>query len=148
MYANRQSPWVEAYGQRNLGRVQVIDDIGAFVHKEPTRLVAVGEEDEVDRLSVSLSTSFDSRLNIIRSLPRLCEILHPESGKHRALAWLCRRLGVRQKQTAAFANGQEDISMLRWGGTGGGRRRRGLRGPGGRRPGCRAHAGGRRRPGA
>ena len=118
VYANRQSPWVEAYSQRNLGRVQVIDDIGALVHKEPTRLVAVGEEDEVDRLSVTLSASFDSRLNIIRSLPRLCEILHPETGKHRALARLCRHLGVPQRETVVFANGHEDARMVRWAGLG------------------------------
>ena len=118
VYANRLSPWVEAYNERQLGRVQVIDDIGTLVPKEPTRLVAVGEDDEVDRLSVSLSATFDSRLNIIRSLPRLCEILHPETGKHRALARLCRHLGVPQRETVVFANGHEDARMVRWAGLG------------------------------
>ena len=118
VYANRLSPWVEGYKQRQGGRVDVTDDLAAVASKEPTRLVAVGDEGEIDRLSQSLRGSFDSRLHIIRSLPQLCEILHPQSGKQKALAWLCRHLGVRQDQTAAFANGHEDIEMLRWAGLG------------------------------
>ena len=65
-----------------------------------------------------LSATLDSQLHVTRSLPYFCEILHPEAGKHRALAWLCRHLGIRQDETVAFGNAYEDIGMLRWAGLG------------------------------
>ena len=57
-------------------------------------------------------------LYVTRSLPHFCEILHPEGGKDRALAWLCRRLGVQRGETVAFGNGYNDVRMLRWAGLG------------------------------
>ena len=118
VYANTLTPWVEAYAERNKGRVHVVSDLNAIAGKEPTRLVAVGDEDEIYRLEVRLKAAFDSRLHITRSLPYFCEILHREAGKHRALAWLCRRLGVPQERTVAFGNAHEDVEMLRWAGLG------------------------------
>ena len=118
VYANKHTDWVEGYKQRQQGRVDVVDDLRPIAAEELTRLVAVGEEEQVRGLSGRLSASFDSRLNIIHSLPQFCEILHPESGKQRALAWLCEHLGVPQDQTVAFANGYEDAEMVRWAGLG------------------------------
>ena len=61
---------------------------------------------------------FDSQLYITRSLPYYCEILHPEGGKDKALAWLCASLGIDQKETIAFGNGYNDVEMLKWVGLG------------------------------
>jgi hydroxymethylpyrimidine pyrophosphatase-like HAD family hydrolase len=55
---------------------------------------------------------------VTRSLPHFCEILHPEGGKHRALAWLCGRLGIEEHETIAFGDGYNDVDMLRWAGLG------------------------------
>ncbi len=118
VYVNMRTPWVEAYAERNQGRVHVVPDLVALVDKRPTRLVAVGEGDGIHELYSHLSATLDSQLHVTRSLPYFCEILHPEAGKHRALAWLCRHLGIRQDETVAFGNAYEDIGMLRWAGLG------------------------------
>ncbi len=118
VYANVSTPWVEAYGQRNRGQIRVVDDLGDVACKGLTRLVAVGDEDDIRELELRLTAHFDSQLQITHSLPNLCEILHPETGKDKALAWLCQHLGVGREQTAAFGNGTEDIPMLRWAGVG------------------------------
>ena len=53
-----------------------------------------------------------------RSLPTLCEILHPDGGKRSGLQWLADHLGIRREQTVACGNSYEDVEMLRWAGFG------------------------------
>ena len=118
VYVNMLTPWVEAYAERNQGWVHVVPDLNALAAKKPTRLVAAGDEDDIHALHLQLKAALDSQLSIIRSLPHFCEILHPDSGKQKALAWLCRHLGIRQDETVAFGNAYDDVEMLRWVGLG------------------------------
>jgi Cof subfamily protein (haloacid dehalogenase superfamily) len=116
VYVNTLTPWVEGYAERNQGRVHVADDLTVLAEKGPTRLLAVGEEDDVRRLQLDLMRSFGSELHVTRSLPHFCEILHPDAGKHKALEWLCGHLGLSREQTIAFGNGYNDVHMLDWAG--------------------------------
>ena len=116
VYVDRLTPWVEGYGERNRGMVHVVDALRELAPRELTRLVVVGGEDEVRDLELRLKASFGPSLHITRSLPHFCEILHPGAGKHNALAWLCRHLGISQRDTVAFGNGYNDVHMLAWAG--------------------------------
>ena len=118
IYANKLTPWVEAYGERNGESVHVVEDIGPLAGKRLTRLAVVGEEDEVDGLLPRLKAGLDSQLYVTRTLPHLCEILHPEAGKHNGLAWLRRHLVVPAEESIAIANGIEDVQMVREAGLG------------------------------
>lgn len=55
---------------------------------------------------------------ITTSVPQLIEISNAESGKHRGLQFLTKYLGLRQQETAAFGNADNDAEMLAWAGTG------------------------------
>jgi hydroxymethylpyrimidine pyrophosphatase-like HAD family hydrolase len=55
---------------------------------------------------------------VTRSLPQFCEILHPKSGKDKALEQFCKRLSIGPEQVVAFGNGYNDVHMLRWAGLG------------------------------
>lgn len=55
---------------------------------------------------------------ITTSTDRLIEISHRDSGKHRGLQFLAERLGVDQRDTAAFGNHDNDAEMLAWAGAG------------------------------
>ena len=118
VYANTFTPWVEAYSERNRNEVEVTTDLRQLAGEGITRLLAVGADDDVDALAIRLTAEFDSRLQITRSLPFFCKILHPDAGKHKALEWLSRHLGVPQDQTVAIGNGPDDAEMLRWAGLG------------------------------
>jgi HAD superfamily hydrolase (TIGR01484 family) len=96
----------------------VVGDLKEFAANELTRLVVVGDEQEIQRLETELKSEFNSRLYVTRSLPHFCEILHPQAGKDRALAWISEYLGVRQDETVAFGNGYNDVQMLEWAGLG------------------------------
>ena len=118
VYVEKLTPWVEGYRQRTQRPVRIVADLRELAPARLTRLVAVGGEEDIYELSLRLKTSFDARIHVTRSLPYFCEILHPQGGKHRALAWLCRHLGVRREKTVAFGNGYDDDRMLRWAGLG------------------------------
>ena len=118
VYSNMLTPWVEAYSQRNKGGVCVVPDLRTLASKEPTRLAVLGDESEIGELDARLKAALDGELYVTRSLPTLCEILHPNGGKHRAMAWLCRYLGIPREQTIACGNSHEDAEMLRWAGLG------------------------------
>ena len=118
VYANILTPWVKGYSDRNRGLVEVAPDLRELADRGLTRLVVVGEDDDIRGLDERLRGEFDSRLHITRSLPSFCEILHPDGGKHKALEWLCQQLGVGQDETVAFGNSYNDVHMLGWAGLG------------------------------
>ena len=118
VYVKEMTPWSEAYAQRNGTDVSAVGDLTSVAGRGLTRLVVVGDEEEIRLLESALIPRIGSRLYVTRSLPHFCEILHPEGGKDRALAWLCRRLGVQRGETVAFGNGYNDVRMLRWAGLG------------------------------
>ena len=114
VYISEMTPGLEAYGERNRVIVNTVGDLSALADRGLTRLVVAGGEDEIERLEAHLKARFDSSLYVTRSLPRFCEILHPEGGKDKALAWLCDYLGVTREETIAFGNGYNDVQMLQW----------------------------------
>ena len=118
VYVDKLTPWAKDYVRRNRGRAQVVPDLRPLAARELTRLTAVGQGEKMDGLVLRLKRSLDSRLNIVRSLPHFCEILHPDTGKHKALSWLSHHLAIRREEAIAFGNGPEDAEMLRWAGLG------------------------------
>jgi Cof subfamily protein (haloacid dehalogenase superfamily) len=118
VYVGQSTERIESYGARNEVGVHVVDDLKSLADKMLTRLVVVGNEDEIQRLEAEMKAHFDTRLHITRSLPHFCEILHPDGGKHKALEWMCNHLGIRQEETIAFGNGYNDVHMLGWAGLG------------------------------
>ena len=118
VYVERLSEWIEAYVERNHVGVNVVDDLRSLGEEGVTRLIVGGEDDAVGETTAKLKRTFNSRLQITRSLPYFCEVLHPETGKDLALQRLCKMLGVRREDTVAFGNGDEDAAMVAWAGLG------------------------------
>ena len=118
VYVDRLSEWTEAYVERNHVRVHLVDDLRSLGEEGVTRLIVGGDEDAVGEVTATLKWIFDSRLQITRSLPYFCEVLHPDTGKDLALQRLCKILGVRREDTVSFGNGDEDAAMIVWAGLG------------------------------
>ena len=118
VYVSEMTSWVEGYAERNEVVVNLVDNLRDFAVNEFTRLVVVGDEEKIQSLETDMNAKFESRLHVTRSLPHFCEILHPDGGKDKALAWLCDYLGIRQNEAIAFGNGYNDVHMLEWAGLG------------------------------
>jgi len=118
VYVSELTEWSAPYGDRQEVRMHEVGNLASIAHMRPTRLVAVGEHQRIEDLETDLITHFGDGLHVTRSLPHFCEILHPDGGKHRALAALGDRLGITAEQTLVFGNGYNDVHMLEWAGMG------------------------------
>ena len=118
IYANIHTPWVEEYSGRNHRNITIVNDFSTLVSKKLIRLVAIGNKHEISSLEQYIKKEFENELRCTRSLENFCEIIHPDSGKDNALAWLSNHFGIPQHETIAFGNGYDDVQMICWAGLG------------------------------
>ena len=114
MYVDRMSEWAESYGRRTEIEVELVGDLREVADAGPTRIVAVGGDDDIAALERDLEPELSKKVLLMRSLSHFCEILHPEGGKESGLAWMCDYFGIQHSETIAFGNGYNDIQMLDW----------------------------------
>ena len=98
--------------------VNVFGDLRAWLARDPTKLVAVGDPDELSTLEAELKPHFAGRLFISKSLPYFLEFAHPNVSKGSGLAFVAERLGFRPEETVACGDGENDRELLDWAGFG------------------------------
>jgi len=103
-----------SYGNRNNLDIKYIDNLRDLALENPDRIVVLGDACKIQKLESHLQSKFKNYLYITRSLPYFCEILHPNSGKDKGLAWLCEKLKIKKSETIAFGNGYNDLQMIKW----------------------------------
>ena len=118
LYEARETPESDAYaGFQNL-TVHAVGDLLAWLPKAPTKLVIVGDPEELDRLARAMRARFDRRLYISKSLPHFLELAAPEVTKAAGLSFLAQRLGFSREKTVAFGDGENDVELIEWAGYG------------------------------
>ena len=118
MYVDRMSEWADSYGKRTEIDVKLVRNLREVAGEGLTRLVAVGDDADIEALERDIKPRLSLSVLVMRSLPHFCEILHPRGGKEDALGWMCKRFGIERSETIAFGNGYNDVQMLEWAGLG------------------------------
>ncbi|MYE54162.1 MAG: HAD family phosphatase [Chloroflexi bacterium] len=118
MYVDRMSQWAASYGQRTEIEVRLVSNLREVASEGLTRIVAVGDDADIEALERDIRPLLSMSVLVMRSLPYFCEILHPRGGKEDALGWMCERFGIARSETIAFGNGYNDVQMLEWAGLG------------------------------
>ena len=118
MYVDRMSEWAESYGTRTEIDVRLVSDLREVAGEGLTRIVAVGDDADIEALERDIKPPLSTDVLVMRSLPYFCEILHPRGGKEEALGWMCEHFGISRSETIAFGNGYNDVQMLEWAGLG------------------------------
>ena len=96
--------------------VHAVGDLRAWLHADPTKLVAVGDPAALDELEARLEPRFRGKLYISKSLPYFLELAHPEVSKGAGLEFVAERLGFRPEETVACGDGENDRELLDWAG--------------------------------
>ncbi len=94
--------------------VNAVGDLRAWLASPPTKLVAVGDPEELDALEAELKPRFAGRLFISKSLPYFLEFAHPDVSKGSGLAFVAERLGFAAAETVACGDGENDRELLDW----------------------------------
>ena len=118
LYVAEVNEWVTAYAGFQQLVPHPVGDLRAWLATEPTKLVCVGESDELDGLELRLRARFGERLYVTKSLPYFLELAAPGVTKAAGLAFLGERLGFSAGRTIAFGDGENDVELLEWAGYG------------------------------
>ncbi len=94
--------------------VHAVGDLRAWLRRDPTKLVAVGDPDALSVLEAELKPRFAGRLFVSKSLPDFLEFAHPDVSKGSGLAFVAARLGFAQAETVACGDGENDRELLDW----------------------------------
>jgi Cof subfamily protein (haloacid dehalogenase superfamily) len=114
LYVAEHTAASEAYASFQHLEVHAVGDLLAWLKEPPTKLVAVGDPVELDRLGERMRVHFDGRLFIAKSLPYFLEFASPDVTKGSGLAFVAERLGFTAADTVAFGDGENDVELLEW----------------------------------
>ena len=98
--------------------VTEVGDLGTWLDRPPTKLVAIDDPARVAVLRDELRARFDGRLFVTTSLPYFLELGHPDVSKATGVAFVAERLGFDAAATVAFGDGENDLELLDWAGFG------------------------------
>jgi len=114
VFVSKLTKEIISYGERNNVDIICIENLRDLSSKKPDRIIVLGKELKIQQLEMNLQHKLKTDLYVTRSLPYFCEILNPNSGKDKGLAWLCDKLNVKKSETIAFGNGYNDLQMIEW----------------------------------
>ncbi len=82
------------------------------------KLIAVGDEDKLDRMRAAIPDSYEKRFTIARTHPNFLEFMIKGCNKGATLSKLCSILNIGMENVASFGDAENDIEMVRDAGVG------------------------------
>ena len=118
LYVAEVTPEARRYADFQHLEIHAVGDLRAWLDRDPTKLVAVGDPLALDALEAELKPRFDGRLFISKSLPYFLEFAHPGVNKGSGLAFVADRERFGPEETVACGDGENDRELLDWAGFG------------------------------
>jgi Cof subfamily protein (haloacid dehalogenase superfamily) len=118
LYVAEVTPEAQRYADFQHLDIHAVGDLRAWLDRDPTKLVAVGDPDALDELEEELKPRFAGRLFISKSLPYFLEFAHPDVSKGSGLEFVAERVGFGPEETVACGDGENDRELLDWAGFG------------------------------
>ena len=118
LYVAEVTPEARAYADFQHIEIHAVGDLHAWLRRDPTKIVAVGDPDALDELEAVLKPRFRGLLFVAKSLPFFLEFAHPDVSKGAGLAFVAERLGFGPEETVACGDGENDRELLDWAGFG------------------------------
>ena len=116
LYVAEVTPEARSYSGFQGLDLHEVGDLHAWLHDDPTKLVAVGDPDALDALEDVLKPRFAGKLFVSKSLPHFLEFAHPDVNKGSGLQFVADLLGFTAEQTVACGDGENDRELLDWAG--------------------------------
>jgi len=118
LYVSKLTPGSEAYANFQLIPIHEVGDVKAWLPEGPTKIVVVGDPDELDEVGERMRARFGDRLWVTKSLPKFLEFATLGVSKGSGMEFLAERLGFSRERTIAFGDGENDVELLEWAGYG------------------------------
>lgn len=119
LYASARTPWTDLYESRVNERTEVYPgDLRELHGAAAQKIVWYGEPDTLKSSRPRLEETYRDQITVLATDPENLEFLAPAANKADSLAALAAYYEVRQADTIAFGDGENDAPMLRWAGLG------------------------------
>jgi hypothetical protein len=112
LYVARETAYARGYANFQHLPFTEVGDLLDWLGEPPTKLVAVGEPDELPAVRDRLSSVLRGRLFVTTSLPHLLELGNPAASKGTGLEFVAQLSGFSTRRTVAFGDGENDIELL------------------------------------
>jgi Cof subfamily protein (haloacid dehalogenase superfamily) len=118
LYVAEVTDNARAYADFQSLPLTAVGDLLAWLERPPTKLVVVGDPDDLDALRPLLVGHFGERLFIAKSLPFFLELASTRISKGTGLAFVLEHLGLPAGGAVAFGDGENDFELLEHAGYG------------------------------
>jgi hypothetical protein len=118
LYVSAHTAYSRRYAEFQQLPVTEVGDLVSWLERPPTKLVAVGEPDELLAVRFRLAERLGEAVSLVTSLPWLLEVGNPAVTKGTGLGFVAERLGFAPERTVAFGDGENDVPLLDWAGFG------------------------------
>ena len=118
LYVASVTPEAKAYASFQGLEIHVVGDLGAWLERDPTKLVCVGDPDALEAVERRAKAHFGERMYISKSLPYFLEFAAPGVTKGAGLDFLAEHMGFTRDETVAFGDGENDVELVEWAGYG------------------------------
>jgi Cof subfamily protein (haloacid dehalogenase superfamily) len=116
LYVAEETAEARRYAEFQHLPIHVVGPLLDWLTDAPTKLVVIGDPDELDVLEARLKAHFGARLYISKSLPYFLELAAPGVTKGSGMAFVAEELGFTAAETIAFGDGENDVELLEWAG--------------------------------
>jgi Cof subfamily protein (haloacid dehalogenase superfamily) len=112
LYVDRVTPEAERYASFQHLPIHEVGDLASWLSDPPTKLVTIGDPEQLDGLEARMKARFRGRLYISKSLPFFLEFASPDVTKGSGLEFVAEHLGFARERTIAFGDGENDVELL------------------------------------
>lgn len=118
LLVERDRPEAHEYADHAGMAIHVVSDFDTAMGPTTPKLVIVASREVLEPLLPEVRARWEGRLNAATSMPTYLEFTSIESDKAKALAFLCKQMGIPQAQSVAVGDGRNDVTMIAWAGLG------------------------------
>ena len=118
LLVEHDTPEAREYSRHSGMPIHVVPDLDQAMGPTTPKVVIVAAQAKVEELLPRVRRRWKGKLNAATSLPTYIEFTSVEADKRKALEFLCRRLGIGERDTVAVGDGRNDLPMLEWAGWG------------------------------
>ncbi len=117
-FAREQTPFTDLYEFRTGSKVTLKGDLTRLAGDTPQKIIWVCDAQVAQTLLPVQQAQYAGRLEILISDPEYLEFMGHGVSKAVGLEAVARHYGIKQEETLAVGDGNNDVTMIRWAGLG------------------------------
>lgn len=113
LYIHQETAAIRDYCRVARVPYKVVENLSFFLERDPTKVLFIGEEEQLVSLWGELHKKFGNEVYITKSSPHFLEFTHPQATKGHGIRTIAQGLGIKKEEIMAFGDNFNDLELLR-----------------------------------